>query len=94
MKTFTEEQFLDPWRWCVGVIEDNSLDPKLVAEMIGAPPSTVRALLNGQNSAPRYDTLRSLLKLCVDIKYRGADEVFGIEFEEVAPEQPSIEDFL
>lgn len=96
MKTFTETQFLDPWHWCIGIIEKHDLDSKQVAEAIMAPRSTVRALFNGTNSAPRYDLLRSLLKLCIEIEHNGVEEVFADARaeEKVAPTQPSIEDFL
>ena len=100
MKTFTEEMMLDPWHWCLTVLTKHKLleDSKRVATAIMAPHSTVRALFNGQNSAPRYDTLRSLLRLCIDLEYRGVDEVFATargNKEKVASEQPlSVEDLL
>ena len=99
MKTFTEEQLLDPWRWCVSVLGKHELlgDSKRVATAIMAPPSTMRALFNGQNSAPRYDLLRKLLKLCIDLEYHGATHVFENSREKktkVASEQLKIEDLL
>ena len=98
MKTFTENQFLDPWHWCLSVFDKHELlsESKMVAEAIMAPRSTIRALFNGQNSAPRYDTLMSMLKLCVDLEYNGAEEVFKYarSEEKVAEKQLSIEDLL
>lgn len=100
MKTFTEEQLLDPWRWCITVLKKHDLleDSARVATATMSPRSTLRALFNGQNSAPRYDLLRKLLKFCIDLEYHGANHVFENSRgnEKVAPEQPSpsIEELL
>ena len=71
MTTFTKEQMLDPWGWCLHVLDKHEVTSKWVAEVILVPRSTIRALFNGTNTAPRYDLLRSLLKLCIDIEEKG-----------------------
>ena len=100
MKTFTEEQFLDPWRWCVKILDRHELleNPAPVATALMAPASTLRALFNGQNSAPRYDLLMKLIKFCVELEYHGAEYVFENSRggkKKVAEKQPlKIEDLL
>jgi len=64
--TFTEQQMNDPWAWCLGVIAANNWTSKQVAEAIEAPWSTVRALLNGTNPAPRYELLQDIVTLCIE----------------------------
>lgn len=68
MKTFNENQMRDPWAWCLTIIEKHRLDSKLVAEAVGAPRSTMRALCNGNSKAPKYDLLCNVLNLCIDVE--------------------------
>ena len=69
MKTFNEEQMLNPWRWCLKVIiEKHDITSNLLADTIGAPRSTIRALYNGSNVNPRYDLLVKLIKFSIDLE--------------------------
>jgi len=65
---FTEQQMRNPWLWCQQVIADNNWTSKQVAENIDAPWSTVRALMNGTNPAPRYELLQDMIALCIAIE--------------------------
>ena len=102
MKTFNENQMRDPWAWCLSIIEKHRLDGKLVAEAVGAPRSTMRALLNGNSKAPKYDLLLDVLSLCIDVETgegRGAAtlQAHKAKYEKaqiLEPVKIDIEDFL
>lgn len=68
MKTFNETQMRDPWGWCLDMIEKHDISSRMLSEAIEAPRSTVRALYNGSNKAPRYDLLIQIVKLCIDLE--------------------------
>lgn len=68
MKTFNENQMSDPWSWCLNMIEKHKISSRMLSEAIDAPRSTVRALLNGSNKAPRYDLLTQIIKLNIDLE--------------------------
>ena len=100
MKTFTETQMLDPWGWCMRILEKHDLleNSREVAEAIAKPRSTVRALFNGTNRNPRYDLLQAMLVYCIELERLG--EV-PARAKKVAPKQPkpkepamTIEDLL
>ena len=108
-KTFNESQMADPWKWCMGVIENYHLSSKEVSEAVGAPHSTVRSLMNGTNQNPRYPLLCSMLRLCIDVVNgqgkksakaaaaagRKATASAKAEAKKVASEQPlTIDDLL
>lgn len=61
----------DPWRWCLQIIEKREITSKQLGEATGIPRSTVRALYNGSNENPRYDALRKIIRLCIDIENGG-----------------------
>ena len=68
MKTFNEKQMSDPWAWCLQVIERREITSKQMSEVTGIPRSTARSLFNGSNENPRYDALRKIIRMCIDIE--------------------------
>ena len=65
MKTFNEAQMADPWAWCRQMIDKHEVDSKELADITGAPRSTIRSLYNGTNSSPRYQLLCLIIELCI-----------------------------
>ena len=92
-KTFNEKQMRDPWAWCLTVIEKHRVDGKLLAEAVGAPRSTVRALLNGNSTAPKYDLLLAILSLCVDVESGEGRGVVALQAHKKKHEPPAQRDY-
>lgn len=58
----------DPWSWCLDMIEKHNVSSKMLSEAVDAPRSTVRALYNGSNRAPRYDLLMDVIFLMINLE--------------------------
>ena len=65
MKTFNESQMYDPWWWCQDVIAKHDISSKMMHDATGIPRSTLRALYNKTNDAPRYGHLQRLIAVCI-----------------------------
>ena len=92
MKTFNETQMSDPWSWCLSMIEKYDISSRMLSEAIDAPRSTVRALYNKNNNSPRYELLKQIISLCIDL-----ENGVPAPWEKTAPEGGSVEteyDFL
>jgi hypothetical protein len=68
LKTFNELQMRDPWGWCLDMIEKYNISSKMLSEAVEAPRSTVRALYNRSNRAPRYELLKEVIFLCINLE--------------------------
>ena len=68
MKTFNELQMRDPWSWCLDMIEKHNISSKMLSDAVDAPRSTIRALYNGSNKAPRYELLTDVIFLCINLE--------------------------